>query len=181
MEVNPSLPIKTVPEFIAYAKANPGKLSFASTGNGSTPHISAELFKAMTGVNMVHVPYRGSPQAITDLLGGQVQVMFDIMATSIEYIRSGKLRALAVTTMARQEMLPDIPTVGEFVAGYEASAWAGLGVPRNTPTEIVEKLNKEVNAALADPKDQDAACETWRCRAGTLSRRVSQADRRRDR
>ena len=152
MEVNPSLPIKTVPEFIAYAKANPGKLSFASTGNGSTPHVSAELFKAMTGVNMVHVPYRGSPQAITDLLGGQVQVMFDILAASIEYIRSGKLRALAVTTMARQEMLPDVPTVGEFVAGYEASAWAGLGVPRNTPTEIVEKLNGEVNAALADPK-----------------------------
>ena len=152
MEVNPSLPIKTVPEFIAYSKANPGKLSFASTGNGSTPHVSAELFKAMTGVNMVHVPYRGSPQAITDLLGGQVQVMFDILAASIEYIRSGKLRALAVTTMARQEMLPDVPTVGEFVAGYEASAWAGLGVPRNTPTEIVEKLNGEVNAALADPK-----------------------------
>ena len=152
MEVNPSLPIKTVPEFIAYAKTNPGKLSFASTGNGSTPHVSAELFKAMTGVNMVHVPYRGSPQAITDLLGGQVQVMFDIMVTSIEYIGSGKLRALAVTTMARQEMLPDVPIVGEFVAGYEASGWAGLGVPRNTPTEIVEKLNGEVNAALADPK-----------------------------
>jgi tripartite-type tricarboxylate transporter receptor subunit TctC len=152
MEVNSALPIKTVPEFIAYANANPGKLSFASTGNGSTPHVSAELFKAMTGVNMVHVPYRGSPQAITDLLGGQVQVMFDILAASIEHIRSGKLRALAVTTMARQEMLPDVPTVGEFVAGYEASAWAGLGVPRNTPTEIVEKLNGEVNAALADPK-----------------------------
>jgi tripartite-type tricarboxylate transporter receptor subunit TctC len=152
MEVNPSLPIKTVPEFIAYAKVNPGKLSFASTGNGSTPHVSAELFKAMTGVNMVHVPYRGSPQAITDLLGGQVQVMFDILAASIEYIRSAKLRALAVTTMARQEILPDVPTVGEFVAGYEASGWAGLGVPRDTPTEIVEKLNGEVNAALADPK-----------------------------
>jgi tripartite-type tricarboxylate transporter receptor subunit TctC len=152
MEVNPSLPVKTVPEFIAYAKANPGKLSFGSTGNGSTPHICAELFKTMTGVNMVHVPYRGSPQAITDLLGGQVQVMFDIMAASIEYIRSGKLRALAVTTTARQEMLPDIPTVGEFVAGYEASGWAGIGAPRNTPAEIVEKLNKEVNAALADPK-----------------------------
>jgi tripartite-type tricarboxylate transporter receptor subunit TctC len=152
MEVNPSLSVKTVPEFIAYAKANPGKLSFGSTGNGSTPHICAELFKTMTGVNMVHVPYRGSPQALTDLIGGQVQVMFDIMATSIEYIRTGKLRALAVTTPARQEMLPDIPTVGEFVAGYEASGWAGIGVPRNTPAEIVEKLNKEVNAALADPK-----------------------------
>jgi tripartite-type tricarboxylate transporter receptor subunit TctC len=152
MEVNPSLSVKTVPEFIAYTKANPGKLSFGSTGNGSTPHICAELFKTMTGVNMVHVPYRGSPQALTDLIGGQVQVMFDIMATSIEYIRTGKLRALAVTTTARQEMLPDIPTVGEFVAGYEASGWAGIGVPRNTPAEIVEKLNKEVNAALADPK-----------------------------
>jgi tripartite-type tricarboxylate transporter receptor subunit TctC len=152
MEVNPSLSVKTVPEFIAYAKANPGKLSFGSTGNGSTPHICAELFKTMTGVNMVHVPYRGSPQALTDLIGGQVQVMFDIMATSIEFIRTGKLRALAVTTTARQEMLPDIPTVGEFVAGYEASGWAGIGVPRNTPAEIIEKLNKEVNAALADPK-----------------------------
>jgi tripartite-type tricarboxylate transporter receptor subunit TctC len=152
MEVNPSLSVKTVPEFIAYAKANPGKLSFGSTGNGSTPHICAELFKTMTGVNMVHVPYRGSPQALTDLMGGQVQVMFDIMATSIEFIRTGKLRALAVTTTARQEMLPDIPTVGEFVAGYEASGWAGIGVPRNTPAEIIEKLNKEVNAALADPK-----------------------------
>jgi tripartite-type tricarboxylate transporter receptor subunit TctC len=152
MEVNPSLPIKTVPEFIAYAKANPGKLSFASTGNGSTPHVSAELFKAMTGVNMVHVPYRGSPQAITDLLGGQVQVMFDILAASIEHIRSARLQALAVTTMARQEILPDVPTVGEFVAGYEASGWAGLGVPRDKPTEIVEKLNGEINAALADPK-----------------------------
>ena len=152
MEVNPSLSIKTVPEFIAYAKANPGKLSFASTGNGSTSHVSAELFKAMTGVNMVHVPYRGSPQAITDLLGGQVQVMFDIMAASIEYIRSGKLRALAVTTMARQEMLPDVPTVGEFVANYEASGWLGIGAPKNTSEAIVDKLNQEINAALADPR-----------------------------
>ncbi len=152
MEVNPSLPVKTVPEFIAYAKANPGKLSFGSSGNGSTPHIYAELFKTMTGVNMVHVPYRGSPQALADLLGGQVQVMFDVMASSIEYIRTGKLRALAVTTTARQEMLPDTPTVGEFVVGYEASGWAGIGLPRNTPAEIVEKLNTEVDAALADPK-----------------------------
>ena len=152
MEVNPSLAVKTIPEFIAYAKANPGRLSFGSTGNGSTPHICGELFKTMTGVNMVHVPYRGSPQAITDLIGGQVQVMFDILATSLEHIRTGKLRALAVTTSARQEVLPDIPTVGESVAGYEASGWAGIGVPRNTPTEIVEKLNKEINAALADPK-----------------------------
>jgi tripartite-type tricarboxylate transporter receptor subunit TctC len=152
MEVNPSLPAKTVPEFIAYAKASPGKLSFGSSGNGSTPHIYGELFKSMTGVNMVHVPYRGAPQALTDLLGGQVQVMFDVMASSIEYIRTDKLRALAVTTATRQEILPDIPTVGEFVAGYEASGWAGIGAPRNTLAEIIDKLNKEINAALADPK-----------------------------
>jgi tripartite-type tricarboxylate transporter receptor subunit TctC len=152
MEVNPSLPVETVPKFIAYAKANSGKLSFGSTGNGSTPHICAELFKTMTGVNMVHVPYRGSPQALTDLIGGQVQVMFDIMATSIEHIRTGKLRALAVTTAMRQDALPNVPAVGEFVAGYEASGWAGIGAPANTPADIVEKLNKEINAALADPK-----------------------------
>src|SRR5262249_52089688 len=125
MEVNPSLAAKTLPEFIAYAKASPGKLSFGSVGNGSTPHMYAELFKAMTGVNMVHVPYRGNAPALTDLLGGQIHVMFDVMTSSIEYIKTGKLRALAVTTATRQEMLPEIPTVGEFVAGYEASGWAG--------------------------------------------------------
>ena len=152
MVVNPSVPAKTVPEFIAYAKANPGKINMASAGIGSSPHVSGELFKMMTGVNMVHVPYRGAAPALTDLLGGQVQVMFDTMPSSIEYIRAGKLRALAVTTATRSEALPDIPTVGDFVPGYEASAWYGIGAPKNTPAEIIDKLNKEINAALADPK-----------------------------
>jgi tripartite-type tricarboxylate transporter receptor subunit TctC len=152
MEVNPSFPAKTVPEFIAYAKANPGKINMASGGIGSGPHIAGELFKVMTGVDMRHVPYRGSPPALTDLLGGQVQVMFDLMSSSIESIRAGKLRALAVTTATRSAVLPDIPTIGEFVPGYEASGWQGVGAPRNTPIEIVERLNKEINAALADPK-----------------------------
>ena len=152
MEVNPSVPAKTVPEFIAYAKANPGKINMASAGIGAAPHVSGELFKMMTGVDMVHVPYRGAAPALTDLLGGQVQVMFDTMPSSIEYIRAGKLRALAVTTATRSEALPDIPTVGDFVPGYEASAWYGVGAPKNTPAEIVDKLNKEINAGLADPK-----------------------------
>jgi tripartite-type tricarboxylate transporter receptor subunit TctC len=152
MVVNPSLPVKTVPEFIAYAKTNPGKINFASSGNGSTLHLSGELFKVMTGVTMVHVPYRGgAPAAVTDMLGGQVQVMFDNMTNSIEHIRAGKLRALAVTTATRWAGLPDIPTVGDFVPGFEVSAWYGVGVPGNTPADIVEKLNKEINAALADP------------------------------
>ena len=152
MVVNPSVPAKTVPEFIAYAKANPGKINMASAGNGTTPHVAGELFKMMTGVDMVHVPYRGAAPALTDLLGGQVQVMFDTMPSSIEHIRAGKLRALAVTTATRSEALPDIPTVGDFVPGYEASAWYGVGAPKNTPAEIVDKLNKEINAGLADPK-----------------------------
>jgi tripartite-type tricarboxylate transporter receptor subunit TctC len=152
MEVNPSLAAKTVPEFIAYAKANPGMINLASGGTGTTPHLAGELFKMMTGVNMLHVPYRGSPQAITDLLGGQMQVMFDVMPQSIGHIRAGELRALAVTTAMRSEALPNIPTLGDFVPGYEASSWHGVGVPKNTPAEIVDKLNKEINAALADPK-----------------------------
>jgi tripartite-type tricarboxylate transporter receptor subunit TctC len=152
IEVNPSIPVKTVPEFIAYAKANPGTVNYASTGNGTTNHITGELFKMMTGINMVHVPYRGSAPALTDLLGGQVQVMFDNLLSSIEYVRTGKLRALAVTTATRAPALPDIPTVGDFVPGLEASIWQGVGVPKNTPPEIVERLNKEINAALADPK-----------------------------
>jgi tripartite-type tricarboxylate transporter receptor subunit TctC len=153
MVVNPSLPVKTVPEFIAYAKTNPGKINFASSGNGSTLHLSGELFKIMTGVTMVHVPYRGgAPAAVTDMLGGEVQVMFDNTTNSIEHIRAGKLRALAVTTAMRWAGLPDIPTVGDFVPGFEVSAWYGVGVPRNTPADIVEKLNKEINAALAAPK-----------------------------
>jgi tripartite-type tricarboxylate transporter receptor subunit TctC len=152
MEVNPLVPVKTVPEFIAYAKANPGKLNMASSGNGSTIHVSGELFKMMTGVNMVHVPYRGAAPALTDLMGGRVQVMFDNIPTSIEYIRAGKLRPLAVTSTMRSELLPDVPTVADFVPGYEASAWYGIGAPRNTPTEIINKLNSEINAILADPE-----------------------------
>jgi tripartite-type tricarboxylate transporter receptor subunit TctC len=150
--VHPSFPARTVPEFIAYAKANPGKINMVSSGTGSSVHVSGELFKMMTGVNMVHVPYRGGAPALTDLLGGQVQVMFATMPSSIEYIRAGKLRALAVTTATRSDALPALPTVGDFVPGYEASAFFGVGAPKKTPTEIVNKLNQEINAALADPK-----------------------------
>jgi tripartite-type tricarboxylate transporter receptor subunit TctC len=150
--VNPSVPATTVPEFIAYAKANPGKLSMASGGIGSAGHMSGELFKMMTGINIGHVPYRGGGPALTDLFAGQVQVYFSPLPAAIEYIRAGKLRALAVTTAARSAVLPDIATVAEFVPGYEASTWAGVGVPKATPAEIVNKLNKEVNAALDDPK-----------------------------
>jgi tripartite-type tricarboxylate transporter receptor subunit TctC len=152
MAVNPSFPARTVPEFIKYAKANPGKINMASSGNGTSPHIAGELFKMMTGVDMVHVPYRGGAPALTDLLGGQVQVSFATTPSSIEFIRAGKLLALAVTTATRWKGAPDIPTVGEFVPGYEASAWYGVGAPRNTPAEIIGKLSKEVNTALADPK-----------------------------
>jgi tripartite-type tricarboxylate transporter receptor subunit TctC len=149
--VHPSVPVKTIPEFIAYAKANPGKLNMASAGNGTTSHIAGELFKMMAGINMTHVPYRGSGPAVTDLLGGQVQVMFTSMPSSIGYIKAGGLRALAVTTATRSAELPDTPTVMEL-PGFESSAWYGIGVPKNTPVEIIDKLNKEINAALADPK-----------------------------
>jgi tripartite-type tricarboxylate transporter receptor subunit TctC len=152
MVVHPSFAVKTVPEFIAYAKANPGKINMASASNGSSGHMSGELFKMMASVNLVHVPYRGGAPALTDLLGGQVQVFFGNMPSSIEYIRAGKLRVLAVTMATRSDVLPDIPTVGEFLSGYEASAMLGVGVPKNTPIEIVDKLNQEINAALADPK-----------------------------
>jgi tripartite-type tricarboxylate transporter receptor subunit TctC len=152
MVVNPSVPAKTVPEFIAYAKANPGKLSMASAGIGAPGHLAGELFKLMAGVDLVHVPYRSSGPALTDLLGGQVQITFPTAVASIEYIRAGRLRALAVTTAKRSEALSDLPTVGEFVPGYQASNWYGIGAPKNTPTEIVDKLNSEINAALADPK-----------------------------
>ena len=152
MLVNPSVPAKTVPEFIAYAKANPGKINMASAGNGSSSHVFGELFKMMAGVNIVHVPYRGGAPALTDLLAGQVQATFVPVPASIEYVRAGKLRALAVTTTTRSDALPDIPTVGDFVRGYEASGFVGLGAPKNTPAEIIEKLNKEINAALADEK-----------------------------
>jgi tripartite-type tricarboxylate transporter receptor subunit TctC len=152
--VNPSLPIKTIPELIAYAKANPGKLNMASSGNGSTIHMSGELFKMLTGINMVHVPYRGGAPALTDLMGGQVHVMFDNVPTSAEHIKAGKLRGLAVTSTARSEVLPDLPTVADFLPGYEASAWYGLGMPKNTPNEIIDTVNKAMNAVLADPKSQ---------------------------
>jgi tripartite-type tricarboxylate transporter receptor subunit TctC len=152
MVVTPSVPAKTVPEFITYAKANPGKINMASSGNGSSAHVAGELFKMMTGVDMVHVPYRGNAPALTDLLGGQVQVYFVTTPASIEYIRAGTLRPLAVTTATRSDALPDVPTVSEFLPGYEASAWYGVGAPKNTPAEIIDRLNKEINAGLADPK-----------------------------
>src|SRR5215470_10883337 len=152
MEVNPAVPVKTVPEFIAYAKANPGKINFASSGAGSTIHMSGELFKMMAGVNMVHVPYRGGAPALTDLISGQVQAMFDNMPNSLQHIRAGKLRALAVTTTEPSELLPDLPVITDFLPGYEASAWYGIGAPKGTPAEIVDKLNTEINAILAEPR-----------------------------
>jgi tripartite-type tricarboxylate transporter receptor subunit TctC len=152
MEVHPSVPTRTVPEFIAYAKANPGKINMASSGNGTSQHVAGELFKMMTGVNLVIVPYRGAGPALVDLLAGQVQIMFDTLSGSIGHIRAGKLRALAVTTEHRSPALPDVPTVAETVPGYEASTFHGMGAPRNTPPEIIDKLNTEINAGLADPK-----------------------------
>ena len=152
MEVNPSIPAKTVAEFIAYAKANPGKINWASSGNGTSVHLSGELFKSMTATDLTHVPYRGSAPALTDLIAGTVHVMFDNMPSSLQHIKGGKLRALGVTTAKRSDALPDVPTVAETVPGYEASAWFGMGVPKGTPAEIVDKLNKGVNAALQDEK-----------------------------
>jgi len=152
MEVHPSFPVRTVPEFIAYTKANPGKINMASAGSGSSQHVAGELFKMMTGIEMVHVPYRGAAPALTDLLAGQVEVMFDNLTSSVEHVRTGKLRGLAVTTAVRSEALPDIPTVGDFVPGYEASGLYGIGMPKDTPVDIVDRLNREINAALADPR-----------------------------
>jgi tripartite-type tricarboxylate transporter receptor subunit TctC len=151
MEVNPSFPANTVAEFIAYAKTNPGKINMATGGVGSPQQLYGELFMMLTGVNMLNVPYRGSPQAVTSLFAGETQVIFDTLSTSIENIRAGKLRALAVTSATRSELLPDVPAMGEIVPGYEATIWLGLGAPKNTPPEIVDRLNKEVNAGLADP------------------------------
>jgi tripartite-type tricarboxylate transporter receptor subunit TctC len=152
MVVNPSIGVDTVPEFIAYAKANPGKVSFGSSGNGNTPHMAGELFKMMTGVSMIHVPYRGEAPALIDLLAGRVQVMFSTLPSSIGYIRAARLRALAVTTKVRADALPSLPTVGEFVPGYEVSSWSGIGAPAKTPSDVIRILNKQINAALADPK-----------------------------
>jgi tripartite-type tricarboxylate transporter receptor subunit TctC len=159
MEVHPSVPARTVPEFIAYAKAHPGRINMGSAGNGTPGHMSGELFKMTTGLDLVHVPYRGGAPALTDLLAGQVQVMFDNLPTSIEYIRAGRLQALAVTTAARSQMLPELPTVSEFVPGYEVSSWFGIGAPRNTSPNIIEKLNAEVGIALADSGLQSRIAE----------------------
>jgi tripartite-type tricarboxylate transporter receptor subunit TctC len=171
MEIHPSVPAKTVPEFIAYAKANPGKINMGSGGNGTSQHVAGELFKMMTGVNLEHVPYRGAGPALVDLLAGQVQIMFDTVSGSIGHLTAGKLRALAVTTAARSEALPDIPTVGDFVPGYEASTFHGMGVPRNTPAEIVDKLNKEINAGLTDP-----AIKARMAELGSVSMPMTPAD-----
>src|SRR6266404_3412586 len=171
MEVNPAVPTKTVPEFITYAKANPGKLNMASSGNGSTIHVSGELFKMMTGVNMVNVPYRGGAPALTDMISGQVQVMFDNVPTCAEHVKSGKLRGLAVTSTTRSEVLPDLPTVADFLPGYEASAWYGIVAPKNTPAEMIDRLNKEINAVLAD-----AAAKTRFAELGAILLPGSAAD-----
>jgi len=152
LEVHPSVPAKTVPELVTYAKAHPGKITMASFGVGSTSHVAGELFKMMAGVDLLHVPYRGSGPMLTDLVGGQVQMAFDNLPASIEHIRAGKLRALAVATATPSEALPNIPTVADFLPGYEASAWGGLGAPKDTPAEIIDKLNTEINAALGDPR-----------------------------
>jgi tripartite-type tricarboxylate transporter receptor subunit TctC len=152
MEVNPSFPAKTVPEFIAYAKANPGKVSYASAGSGSPQHVAAELFKMLAGVEMLHVPYRGAAPALIDLIAGQVQVTFDPMSSSIEYVRAGKLRALAVTSATRSQALPDLPLVADFLPGFEGSYWCGVVLPRNAPDDVIRTLNREINAGLADPK-----------------------------
>ena len=152
MLVNPSVPARTIPEFITYAKANPGTINMASAGNGTAPHVAGELFKMMAGIDMIHVPYRGGGPALTDLLGGQVQVYFGNMVSSVEYIKAGALRALAITTATRWQALPDLPAMADFVPGYEASSWFGIGAPKSTPVEIVDRLNKEINAGLADPK-----------------------------
>jgi tripartite-type tricarboxylate transporter receptor subunit TctC len=152
MVVNPSFPANTISEFIAYAKANSGKINYGSAGIGTSNHMSGELLKMMADVNMLHVPYRGAAPALTDLFGGQVQVVFDVLSSSIEHIRTGRLRALAVTTASRSDRLPDVPSMGEFVPGYETSFWCGIGAPKNTPAEIVDRLTNEINAGLADPK-----------------------------
>ena len=179
--VNPSLPVHSVPELIAYAKAHPGEVNMASGGIGSTPHLAGELFKMMTGVNMLHVPYRGDAPAVTDLLGGQVQVLFDQIILAIEHIRAGRLRALAVTSKTRIAILPDLPTVADFVPGYEAFAWQGIGAPKDTPPEIIARLNSEITAGLADPKIKERIANLGGIPMPMTPRRVRQTDRQRDR
>ena len=159
MEVTPSLPVKSVAEFIAYCKAHPGKLNMASSGSGTSVHLSGELFKSMTGCDMLHVPYKGAGPALMDLIGGQVQVIFDNLPSSVGHIKSGRLRALAVTSQEREPSMPGLPTIGETVPGYEATAWFGVGMPKNTPKDIIDKVNAEVNRALADPKFRDRMAE----------------------
>ncbi len=181
MEVNPAVPVTSVPEFIAYAKANPGKINFASGGVGTSVHVSGELFKMMTGVNMQHVTYRGAGPALTDLLAGQVHLMFDNLPSSVEHIRAGKLRALAVTTTARSDALPDIPTVDQFVPGYEASAFFGIIAPRNTPAEVIGRLNKEINAMPRRPQGEDAAGRHGWNDAARPARQLRQSPRQRNR
>ena len=181
MTVNASFPARTVAEFIVYAKANPNKINHGSSGNGTTQHLAGELFKMMTGASFTHVPYRGGSQAITDLLSGQVQVLFEALPPSIQHIKSGSLRALAVTTATRSEALPDLPAMGEFVPGYEASGWNGMCAPRNTPAEIIDRLNSVINAGLADSKDQGAPCRPRRHNAGRLPCRLRKTHLRRNR
>jgi len=181
MYVHPSVPARTVPEFIALANANRGKLNMASGGNGSSSHTAGELFKMMTGVNLVHVPYRGQGPALVDLLSGQVQVMFATTPGTTEYVKSGQLRALAVTTLSRAELLPDVPVLGDFVKGYEASQWYGLGAPKNTPAEIVDMLSKETNAALADSKAKARIADLRRNSNCGLASRIREAHRGRNR
>ena len=172
MVVNPSFPAKTLPEFIAYAKANPGKINMGSPGNGTPQHVAGELFKMMTGVAMTHVPYRGGPPALSDLISGQIQMMPGTVLLVLEHVKSGTLRALAVTDATRSEVLPDVPTIGEFVPGFEATTWLGLGAPKNTPTDIVQKLNIEINASLADPKMRARISRIGRCSVRGFGRRL---------
>ena len=181
MQVNPSLPVKSVPEFIAYAKANPGKIAMGSGGNGSPAHVIGEYFKLMTGTDLTHVPYRGAAPAVTDLLGGQIQVAFTEMATSLGHVKAGKLRALAVTTAARTEALPDVPTLSEFIPGFEASQWVGLVAPKDTPSAIIGKLNTEINAALGDPRMKARFADLGGDGASGLAGRFRQAHPRRNR
>ena len=181
MVVIPSVPAKTVPEFIAYAKANPGKVNMGSAGTGTVTHLAGELFKMMTGVNLVHVPFRGNGPALTAMLGGQVESSSPSVASSVEYIRTGKLRGLAVSGAMRSEVLPDLPTVGEFVPGYEVTAWYGVGAPQGTPAEVIDKINTEITAGPRRSQDEGAACRLCGCADANDADRIREAHRRRNR